>query len=63
MNEQVNEINNKYSLNSLSLMDVPCVLVIDDGLISSIYSVSDNGYDIDKLVVYINNIVLESDDM
>ena len=54
----VNEINNKYSLNSLSLVDVPCVLVIDDGLISSIYSVSDNGYDIDKFKSFVNSVKL-----
>lgn len=57
------EMKNKYSLNSLNMTDVPCVLVFNKGILTSIYSVSDNDYDVDKLAVYINNIVLESDDI
>jgi len=58
-----NEMISKYSVNSLNITNVPLVMVFEDGILNSIYSISDNGYDIDKLVVYINNIVLESDDM
>ena len=61
--ELKNNMISKYSVNNLNITDVPCVLVFNDGLLSSIYSISDNDYDIDRLVVYINNIVLESDDI
>ena len=53
----------KYFVNSLNMTDVPCVLVFSDGKISSIYSVSDNDYDIDRFTIYLNNIELERDDL
>ena len=53
----------KYSVNSLNITNVPLIMVFEDGILNSIYSISDNDYYIDKLVVYINNVVLESDDM
>jgi len=56
-----NEMNNKYSLNNLSMTNVPVVLVFKDGLLKSIYSISENNYDVDRAMIYINNIKLESD--
>ena len=56
-----NEMISKYSVNNLNITDFPCVLVFKDGLLKSIYSISDNDYDIERLTVYINNIELESD--
>ena len=53
----------KYFVNSLNMTDVPCILVFSDGMLKSIYSVSDNDYVIDRFVLYLNNIVLESDDI
>lgn len=58
-----NEMSLKYFVNSLNMTDVPCVLVFSDGKISSIYSVSDNDYDINRFVVYLNNIEVERDDL
>ena len=62
-NSLKNEMISKYSVNALNITNVPLIMVFEDGVLNSIYSISDNGYDIDKLVVYINNVVLESDDM
>ena len=62
-NNLKNEMISKYSVNTLNITNVPLIMVFEDGILNSIYSISDNGYDIDKLVVYINNVVLESDDM
>lgn len=58
-----NEMINKYYLNSLNMTDVPCVLVFNKGILNSVYSVSDNNYDIERFVIYINNIRLERDEM
>lgn len=55
------EMVSKYSINSLDMTDVPSLLVFNNGELSSIYSVRDNDYDIDRFVLYINNIVLERD--
>lgn len=57
------EMENKYLLNNLNMTDVPCIIVFKNGIVKSIYSVSDNDYDIDMLVSYLNNLMLESDDM
>ena len=51
----------KYKINDLDLLDVPCVLVFNDGILKSIYSISDNDYDIERFIIYLNNIELESD--
>lgn len=58
-----NEMVGKYMINSLNITDVPSVLVFNNGELNSIYSVSDNNYDIDRFVLYLNNIVLERDDI
>ena len=50
-----------YSLNNLDITGVPCLLVFNDGVLKSIYNVSDNGYDVERFVIYVNNIVLESE--
>ena len=55
------EMVSKYSINSLDMTDVPSMLVFNNGELSSIYSVRDNDYDIDRFVLYLNNIVLERD--
>ncbi|MBQ2872634.1 MAG: hypothetical protein IJE89_01380 [Bacilli bacterium] len=57
------DMASKYSLNNLNITDVPSLLVFNDGILKSIYSVSDNNYDIDRFIIYLNNIVLESDDI
>ena len=51
-----NEMINKYYMNDLSITDIPCILVFRDGLLKSIYSVSDNGYNIDRFTLYVNSI-------
>ena len=51
----------KYKISDLDLLDVPCVLVFNDGILKSIYSISDNDYDIERFIIYLNNIELESD--
>ena len=55
------DMTSKYKINDLDLLDVPCVLVFNDGLLKSIYSISHNDYDIERFTIYLNNIELESD--
>ena len=51
----------KYLVNGLNITDVPCVLVFKNGMLKSIYSVKDNDYDIDRFMIYINNIDMDGD--
>lgn len=53
----------KYSINNLNITNVPCVLVFEDSELKSIYSLEDNDYNIDRFIMYLNNIKLESDDI
>ena len=62
-NNTVVEMKNRYSLNNLNITDIPCVLVFSNGVLTSIYSIYDNEYDINKMVSYVNGIVLEDDDI
>ena len=57
------EIKNKYSLGSFNGDNVPYVLVFNNGVLNSVYNIKDNDYDIDKFIVYVNNIELESDEI
>lgn len=50
------EMEELYYYNNLNILDVPSVIVFSSGKLSSIYSVSDNGYDIDRFVMYVNQI-------
>lgn len=56
------EIKNKYSINSVSVLDVPVIMVIDNGNLKSIYSISNNNYDIDSVKLYINSIKFSNED-
>ena len=55
------EIDSKYYLNNNMITDVPSLVVFKDGVVNSIYSIKENDYDIDRFVIYLNNIRLESD--
>lgn len=57
------EMVSKYSLNELDIADLPCVMVFKNAKLKSIYSASQNDYDVDRFVIYVNNIVLESEDI
>lgn len=56
------DIMNKYSVNSLNISDVPCILVIRDGMVNSIYNIKDNDYDVNKLELFLNDNILKEAD-
>ena len=60
-NDIRDDMVSKYNINDLDVLDVPCVLVFNDGMLKSIYSISDNNYDVERFTIYLNNIELESD--
>ena len=61
-----NDINNingsSYEINGKNILDVPCVMVFDNGILKSIYGISDNSYDIDAFKFFVNNIRFNSED-
>lgn len=61
-NKIKNEMANKYAINDLSIVNVPVVLVIDNGVLHAIYGIKDNNYDIDALKMFINNAKFSNED-
>lgn len=57
-----NDMESKYMINSQSITDVPSILVIEDGKLKNIYSVSNNGYNMKKVRLFINNVHFNSED-
>lgn len=56
-------LKNKYYYNNLSIGDMPCLLVFNDGVVNAIYSVESNNYNIDSFLMYVNQINYEMDDL
>lgn len=46
----------EYSVKYADMTDIPNIMVFEDGKLKSIYDIEDNGYDIDKMIEYVNNI-------
>ena len=57
------ELASNYYYNNLSIVDVPCLLVFNNGVVEGIYSVKDSGYNIDNFLMYVNQINYEMDDL
>ena len=57
-----NEMISKYTINNLSIVNVPVILVIDNGELRIIYGIKDNNYDVESLKLFINNIRFSSED-
>jgi len=57
-------ILSKYSNGNVSSGEVPMILVIDDGVLRSVYNIKENNYDIEMVKLFINNIkFLEEDEL
>lgn len=56
------EVKEKYSINAVSIIDVPVIMIFDDGNLKSIYSISKENYDIDRIKVIINNVTFSDED-
>lgn len=55
------ELRNKYSVNSISILDVPVIIVVDNGEVQSIYSISENNYDVERIKLFINSVNFEDE--
>ena len=51
-------MKDKYTVNYANITDVPNIMVFEDGKIKTIYSIRDNGYDVQKVEKFINDIKL-----
>ena len=56
--KKISEMKDKYTVNYANITDVPNIMVFEDGKIKTIYSIRDNGYDVQKVEKFINDIKL-----
>ena len=54
MKKVMGELENKYYINDLSIVDVPSILVFSMGELKTIYNIADNNYDVIETVKFIN---------
>ena len=54
--KKISEMKDKYTVNYANITDVPNIMVFEDGKIKTIYSIRDNGYDVQKVEKFINDI-------
>ena len=54
MKKVMGELENKYYINDLSIVDVPSILVFSMGELKTIYNIADNNYDGIETVKFIN---------
>ena len=57
------EMRKKYHINGVYITDVPVIMVIEEGTLKNIYSISSNDYDIGKLKKFLNKITDEEDEL
>ena len=56
------KMKNKYSINSVNILDVPLIMVIDNGELKSINTISSINYDIERIKALINGIVFSEEE-
>ncbi len=57
-----NELANKYFVGSSSIIDVPLIMVVQNGIVRSILDIKQNNYDADYVLDYINGITFYDED-
>ena len=56
------EMVSKYSVNDISMANVPSIMVFEDGVLKFIYDIKDNGYDIENIKLFVNGIVFSKEE-
>ena len=56
------EMNSKYVLNDTKISDVPVIMVIDNGVLISMYKIDVNNYDMLSIKMFLNNIKFSTED-
>ena len=52
----------KYSVEYANILDIPNVMVFENGKLKMIYNIQDNDYDVKKTVEFINSIKINEGD-
>jgi hypothetical protein len=55
-NKIKNEMDSKYTINNISISNVPVIAVFDNGELRNIYGIKNNNYDMESLKMYVDSI-------
>ena len=61
-NNKKNDMMKKYSVEYANILDIPNVMVFENGKLKMIYNIQDNDYDVKKTVEFINSIKINEGD-
>ena len=61
-NNKKNDMMKKYSVKYANILDIPNVMVFENGKLKMIYNIQDNDYDVKKTVEFINSIKINEGD-
>lgn len=61
-NNKKNDMKKKYSVEYANILNVPNVMVFENGKLKMIYNIQDNDYDVKKTVEFINSIKMNEGD-
>ena len=61
-NKELQKAKETYSIGEKTISNVPCILVFKDGILSKIYDIKENNYDLEKLEVFLQEEGLEEND-
>lgn len=61
-NNKKNDMMKKYSVEYANILDIPNVMVFENGKLKMIYNIQDNDYDVKKMVEFINSIKINEGD-
>lgn len=61
-NNKKNDMMKKYSVEYSNILDIPNVMVFENGKLKMIYNIQDNDYDVKKTVEFINSIKINEGD-
>ena len=60
--EKLKEAVKKYSVNNKKISNVPCILVFKEGILTNIYDIQKNNYEIDELEDFLEDEGINIDD-
>ena len=61
-NNKKTDMMKKYSVEYANILDIPNVMVFENGKLKMIYNIQDNDYDVKKTVEFINSIKINEGD-
>lgn len=60
--QEIQKLFNNYNQNGINFSKLPFIIVMQEGIIKDVYSISDNDYDVINVKTFINNVNFNNGD-